>query len=210
MNQFLHAHGWEIARLTFEHLWLTLSAMLLATGIGLPLGILLTRRAPRKTRHRGRKYHPNGPQPRPLRPASPRPMAWRERCATGDPRTHRLRTASHPAQHICRNPQCRSGARGRGRSPGYDLMAAPHEGRTASRGERDPGRPADCDRNVRWGSHHCRGNRRRRPWRTHLPRRRQRRQLARPRRRNPRRPPSPRRRRHPRLARTQGSGPPIK
>mgnify|MGYP001554740549 FL=1 len=41
---FLQAHEWEIARLTFEHLWLTGFAMLLATGIGLPLGILLTRR----------------------------------------------------------------------------------------------------------------------------------------------------------------------
>jgi osmoprotectant transport system permease protein len=44
MTAFLHAHGWEIARLTFEHLWLTASAMLLAAAIGLPLGILLTRR----------------------------------------------------------------------------------------------------------------------------------------------------------------------
>ena len=44
MLPFLHSHGWEIARLTFEHLWLTLSAMLLAAAIGLPLGVLLTRR----------------------------------------------------------------------------------------------------------------------------------------------------------------------
>lgn len=44
MSRFLHAHGYEIARLTFEHLWLTVSAMLLATAIGLPLGVLLTRR----------------------------------------------------------------------------------------------------------------------------------------------------------------------
>jgi osmoprotectant transport system permease protein len=44
MVTFLHQHGWEIARLTFEHLWLTLSAMLFAIAIGLPLGILLTRR----------------------------------------------------------------------------------------------------------------------------------------------------------------------
>ena len=44
MMGFLRAHGWEIGRLTFEHLWLTLSAMLLAAGVGLPLGILLTRR----------------------------------------------------------------------------------------------------------------------------------------------------------------------
>ncbi len=43
-QQFLRAHGWEIARLTFEHLWLTLSAILFAASIGLPLGILLTRR----------------------------------------------------------------------------------------------------------------------------------------------------------------------
>jgi osmoprotectant transport system permease protein len=44
LSAFLRAHGWEIARLTFEHLWLTLSAMLLATAVGLPLGVLLTRR----------------------------------------------------------------------------------------------------------------------------------------------------------------------
>lgn len=41
---FLQSYGWEIARLTFEHLWLTVFAMLLAAGIGLPLGVLLTRR----------------------------------------------------------------------------------------------------------------------------------------------------------------------
>lgn len=41
---FLSKHGWEIARLSFEHLWLTGSAMLLAVAIGLPLGIVLTRR----------------------------------------------------------------------------------------------------------------------------------------------------------------------
>jgi len=43
LQAFLRAHGWEIARLTFEHLWLTVSAMLLAAAIGLPLGIMLTR-----------------------------------------------------------------------------------------------------------------------------------------------------------------------
>ncbi len=40
---FLHHHSSEILRLTFEHLWLTLFAMLLATAIGIPTGILLTR-----------------------------------------------------------------------------------------------------------------------------------------------------------------------
>ena len=44
MTGFLRAHGYEIARLTFEHLWLTLFAMLLATVIGLPLAIVLSRR----------------------------------------------------------------------------------------------------------------------------------------------------------------------
>jgi len=44
MKNFLHAHGAEIARLTLEHLWLTAFAMLFAVGIGVPLGILLTRR----------------------------------------------------------------------------------------------------------------------------------------------------------------------
>jgi osmoprotectant transport system permease protein len=36
-------HWAEIGRLTFEHLWLTVFAMLLAVAIGLPTGVLLTR-----------------------------------------------------------------------------------------------------------------------------------------------------------------------
>jgi osmoprotectant transport system permease protein len=44
MNGFLHRYGSQIARLTFEHVWLTASAMLFATLIALPLGVLLTRR----------------------------------------------------------------------------------------------------------------------------------------------------------------------
>ena len=44
MREFLHRYGAQIARLTFEHVWLTASAMLFAAAIGLPLGILLTRR----------------------------------------------------------------------------------------------------------------------------------------------------------------------
>lgn len=44
MGIFLHRYGSQIARLTFEHLWLTVSAMLWASAIGLPLGVLLTRK----------------------------------------------------------------------------------------------------------------------------------------------------------------------
>ncbi len=40
---FLHLHAAEIGRLTFEHLWLTLFAVLLAIAIGVPTGIFLTR-----------------------------------------------------------------------------------------------------------------------------------------------------------------------
>ncbi len=43
MTSFLHQYGPQIARLTFEHLWLTLSAMFFATAIAIPLGIFLTR-----------------------------------------------------------------------------------------------------------------------------------------------------------------------
>ncbi len=43
MIGFLRLHGAEIGRLTFEHLWLTVFALLLACAIGLPLGVLLTR-----------------------------------------------------------------------------------------------------------------------------------------------------------------------
>ncbi|WP_390891597.1 ABC transporter permease [Edaphobacter flagellatus] len=44
MMDVFQKHGSEIARLTFEHLWLTISAMLFAVLIGLPLGIFLARR----------------------------------------------------------------------------------------------------------------------------------------------------------------------
>ena len=44
MSAFWTRHGSEILRLTFEHVWLTASAMLFATLIGLPLGVLLTRK----------------------------------------------------------------------------------------------------------------------------------------------------------------------
>jgi osmoprotectant transport system permease protein len=43
-TSFLAQHSSEIVTLTLEHLWLTASAMLFATAIGVPLGILLTRR----------------------------------------------------------------------------------------------------------------------------------------------------------------------
>jgi len=43
MSVFLQRYGAQIARLTFEHLWLTVSAMVFATLIALPLGIWLTR-----------------------------------------------------------------------------------------------------------------------------------------------------------------------
>ena len=46
MSQFLAQYGGEIATLTVEHIWLTVIAMLIATGISLPVGIWLTR-APR-------------------------------------------------------------------------------------------------------------------------------------------------------------------
>lgn len=44
MSVFLQRYGAQVARLTFEHLWLTVSAMLFACAIALPLGVLLTRK----------------------------------------------------------------------------------------------------------------------------------------------------------------------
>ena len=44
MNGFLRLHGAETGRLTVEHLWLTLAAILFASLIGMPLGYWLTRR----------------------------------------------------------------------------------------------------------------------------------------------------------------------
>ena len=44
MGAFWHRYGTQIGRLTFEHAWLTGSAMLIAVAIGLPVGVLLTRK----------------------------------------------------------------------------------------------------------------------------------------------------------------------
>lgn len=44
MSNFFARYGSQIGRLTFEHVWLTGSAMLFAILIAVPLGILLTRR----------------------------------------------------------------------------------------------------------------------------------------------------------------------
>ena len=44
MIELFRRHGSEIGRLAFEHLWLTVSAMLFAALIGLPLGVFLSRR----------------------------------------------------------------------------------------------------------------------------------------------------------------------
>jgi osmoprotectant transport system permease protein len=43
MSQFMQRYGAQIVRLTFEHVWLTASAMIFATLIALPLGVWLTR-----------------------------------------------------------------------------------------------------------------------------------------------------------------------
>jgi osmoprotectant transport system permease protein len=43
VSHFFHRYGAQIARLTFEHVWLTASAMIFAAAIGLPVGVWLTR-----------------------------------------------------------------------------------------------------------------------------------------------------------------------
>jgi len=49
MLEFFVAHKREIATLTGEHLWLVGISVILAVAIGMPLGILLTRRPGWKT-----------------------------------------------------------------------------------------------------------------------------------------------------------------
>jgi osmoprotectant transport system permease protein len=41
--EFVQRNGSQIAKLTLEHLWLVAATMVLATAIGVPLGILITR-----------------------------------------------------------------------------------------------------------------------------------------------------------------------
>jgi osmoprotectant transport system permease protein len=44
LASFFAQHGDEIAQATLEHVWLVLGAMAIATAVGVPLGILVTRR----------------------------------------------------------------------------------------------------------------------------------------------------------------------
>ena len=43
MTGFLHQHGYELLRLTFEHLWLAGFSLMFAAAIAVPTGIWLTR-----------------------------------------------------------------------------------------------------------------------------------------------------------------------
>ena len=45
MSQFFVQHRAEVLTLTLEHLWLVVISIALAVAIGVPLGILLSRRA---------------------------------------------------------------------------------------------------------------------------------------------------------------------
>ena len=190
MSEFLRHHGAEIARLTFEHLWLTLFAMLFAAGIGIPLGILLTRRDASPA--------PSSPSPTSCRPSPASPSSacccpFRGSANRRPPRhrrPHRLRAAAHPAQHLRRHPQRRPRTHRRRQRPRHDRHAAPPQSRAPHRRQRHPRRPAHRDRHLRRRRHHRRSHRSRRPRRTHLPRRSLRRQRPRPRRRNPRRAPA--------------------
>ncbi len=59
---FILTHPREVATLTAEHLWLVGISMLLALAIGVPLGILLTRRprveSPCPRQHQRHPDHP--------------------------------------------------------------------------------------------------------------------------------------------------------
>ena len=106
MSDFFLQHGAEVGRLTFEHLWLTGFAMLFAAGIGIPLGILLTR-----TERLARPVLAvaNILQTIPslalfglLLAGS---MAGRTGGTAGNCCPYRIRAPAHPAQHLRRNPK---------------------------------------------------------------------------------------------------------
>ena len=118
MTQFLQTHAYEIARLTFEHLWLTLSAMLLAAAIGLPLGVpspeKRTRQVPSSPSPTSSKPSPRSPSSAcccpspgsartpPASPSSPSPATrCSPSCATPTPAsaalTPRSRTSPAPS-----------------------------------------------------------------------------------------------------------------
>src|SRR6266851_1213376 len=116
MMSFLHAHGWEIGRLTSEHLWLTVSAMLLAAGIGLPLGILLTRRQG--------LARPVIGFANVLQTVPSLALVGGECGSAGDSGADRLCAAADSAEYLCGDWERRSGACGCGECDGDDVLAA--------------------------------------------------------------------------------------
>ena len=95
---FIFTHKREVATLTAEHLWLVGISMLLAIAIGVPLGILLTRRPKWKTVVLGStNVIQTIPSLASIRTAAASAVAGRAGRPPGDRGPRALRAAAHRA-----------------------------------------------------------------------------------------------------------------
>ena len=94
----------EIGTLTIEHLWLTGAAMLIAAGMGVPLGILLTRHPPWAKPVLGvANILQTIPSLALFGFLLPLALAGGTRGAHRDHGAHRLCAATDSAQYVCRD-----------------------------------------------------------------------------------------------------------
>ena len=101
---FLLTHKREVATLTAEHLWLVGVSMLLAIAVGVPLGILLTRRPRWKALVLGStNVIQTIPSLALFGLLLPLPWLGRACRPTGDRRSGALRAASHRSQYLRRH-----------------------------------------------------------------------------------------------------------
>ena len=96
----------EVATLTAEHLWLVGISMLLAVAVGVPLGILLTRRPRLEDLVLGStNIDSDHSQPGALRTPAAAAVAGRARRPAGHRGAGALRAAADRAQHLRRHPR---------------------------------------------------------------------------------------------------------
>ena len=101
MIGFLQAHGREIGRLTFEHLWLTVVRCCLRRRSGCRWGSADAAAEAGEAGDRGCECGAGDPEPGAVRAAAAGAVAGGECGAAGDPGADGLCAAADPAEYVC-------------------------------------------------------------------------------------------------------------
>ena len=169
--EFWASHQAEFGALLLQHLFLVAVSTVVAVVIGVPLGILAARRPRARRADRvARQRRADGAEPGDVRLPAAAAVRRRPRRARRDHRAHRLRAAADRPHHDRRHSLRRPGPRRSRHGARHDAAAVAPSGPVAARAAVDRRRDPRRRRDRRRYGDDCRGGRRRRPRRVHLPR----------------------------------------